>query len=68
VGATFSANARTSSDGSDHPQFGDRSATISRATSRVLAVKLLPELALCDTSRSKNATGEAPNVANEREQ
>ena len=34
-------------------------ATISRATSRVLAVKLLSELALCDTSRSKNATGEA---------
>ena len=38
----------------------ERSAAISRATSRVLAVKLLPELALCDTSRSKNATGEAP--------
>lgn len=33
-------------------------ATISRATSRVLAVKLLPELALRDTSRSKNSTGE----------
>jgi hypothetical protein len=42
-----------------YPQFGERSATISRATSRVLAVKLLPELALCDTSRSKNATGKA---------
>jgi len=38
----------------------ERSAAITRATSRVLAVKLLPELALCDTSRSKNATGEAP--------
>jgi hypothetical protein len=28
----------------------------------VLAVKLLPEVALCDTSRSKNATDEAPHV------
>jgi len=48
--------------------FGERSATIRRATSCFLAVELLPELALCDTSRSKNATGEAPYVANERKQ
>ena len=61
-------HARTRSVEFDHPQFGERSATIRRATSCVLAVKLLPELALCDTSRSKNATGEAPYVANERKQ
>jgi hypothetical protein len=60
VAQAVSANAGTSSDGSVHPQFGERSATISRATSRVLAVKLSPELASCVTSRSKNATGEAP--------
>ena len=49
-------HAPTSSDGSDHSQFSERNTTISRTTSRVLAVKLLPELALSDTSRSKNAT------------
>ena|SRR5215208_5264422 len=44
------------------PQGTYPSATFSYATSRVLAVKLLPEVALCDTSRSKNATDEAAHV------
>ena len=54
--ARLFSHARTSLDGFDHSQFGECSTTISCATPRVLAVKLLPELALSDTPRSKNAT------------
>jgi hypothetical protein len=58
-------HTRKRSDEIDHSQCGERSATFSCATSRVLAVKLLPEVAVCDTPRSKNATDEAAHLVSE---
>jgi hypothetical protein len=58
-------HARKRSDEIDHSQCRESSAMFSRATSCVLAVKLLPEVAVCDTPRSKNATDEAAHLVNE---